>query len=145
MTRAKMNQVVASRSFPASSTELAWRILALVNLFRLLIPIVLGALFFLLSPHQVGQAHPALFSGVAITYFVFAVAAISSIRNNWPGLEVQAIVHVLMDIIAVALITYSSGSANIALAALLVLPVGACTLIVRQRLGLGLAALAVIA
>src|SRR5262245_8407933 len=128
-----MKQISASATVTAGSTELAWRILGLVNVFRLLIPLVLGSLFVLLTPRQVGQAHPSLFSGVAVAYFLFAVAAISSIRTRWPGIEVQALVQVVIDIFAVSLIAYSSGSANAALAALLVLPVGACSLVVRQR------------
>src|SRR5712672_3138927 len=140
-----MKPFSASSPVTASSTELAWRILNLVNLFRLLVPLVLGSVFVLLNPRQVGQAHSAMFAGVAVAYFLFAVVAISSIRTRWPGLEVQALAQVLIDILAVTLIAYSSGSANAALAALLVLPIGASSLIVRQRLGLGLAAIAVIA
>ncbi len=128
----------------ASSTELAWRILSLVNLFRLLVPVVLGSLFMLMSPSAVGQAHPDFFSGAAVAYFLFAVGAISSIRGRWPSLEIQALTHVSVDIVAIALITYSSGTTSVGLAALLVLPVGACTLVVQRRLGLALAAIAAI-
>lgn len=140
-----MKQRNDSSTLPASSTELTWRILSLVNLFRLLIPVVLGSLFLLTKPSAVGQMHPALFTGVSVAYFLFAIAAFSSIRNTWPSLQIQALTHVLVDITAVTLMMYSSSNANVGLAALLILPVGACALVVRQRLGLGLAAVAVIA
>src|SRR5689334_21759368 len=131
------NNLSDSPGLPASSAELTWRILSLVNLFRLLIPVVLGSLFIFVKPSTVGQTHPALFSVVSVTYFLFAIAAISSIRNAWPSQQIQAFVHVLVDIDAVSLIMYSSDNVNVGLAALLILPVGACALVVPQRLGLG--------
>jgi two-component system sensor histidine kinase PilS (NtrC family) len=140
-----MKQPVTPFAISTSSAELAWRILSLVNLFRLLVPAVLGSLFVLTNPSAIGQAHPSLFVGVTVAYFLFGVAAISSIRNTWPGLQVQALTQVLADVVAITLITYASGTTSVGLAALLVLPVGACTLVVRQRLGLGLAAVAAIA
>ncbi len=140
----KMKQPNDTPELSASSTELTWRILSWVNLFRLLVPVVLGSLFFFIKPSTVGQTHPALFSGVSVAYFLFAVAAISSIRNGWPSLQIQAFTHVLIDIIAISLIMYASNHANVGLAALLILPVGACALVVQQRLGFGLAAIAVI-
>jgi two-component system sensor histidine kinase PilS (NtrC family) len=140
-----MNPPIDNRSLSASSTELAWRILGLVNLFRLLVPVVLGTLFFLATPKPVGQAHGALFAGVLVSYLLFAIGTFSSIRRQWPGLETQAVAQVLIDIVAITLVEYASGSSNVAVAALLVLPIGACTLVVRERLAFGLAAVAVIA
>jgi two-component system, NtrC family, sensor histidine kinase PilS len=143
--RAKMKRRAVSAALSASSTELAWRILNLINLFRLLIPTVLGVLYAWISPPPVGQLHPALFAGVTTAYFLFALAAISSIQRRWPAIGVQALAQVGIDVVAITFIAFASGSANVGLAALLVLPIGACTLIVQQRLGLALAALAVIA
>jgi hypothetical protein len=127
-----------------SSTDLSWRILALVNVFRLLLPLVLGVLFVSMEPRPVGQQHPALFAGVAAGYFLFAVAAISSIRARWPTLVAQAVAQVLVDIVAVGLLIFSNGATGSGFAALLILPVGATALIVPTRLALGLAATAAI-
>lgn len=129
----------------ATSIALAWRILALVNLFRLLLPIILGGLVLLLDPAAIGQLHPRLFAGTIGGYFLFAIAAISSIRGRWPHLELQAVSQVTVDVIAVSLMIYCSGAAGSGLAALLVLPIGATGLIVRFRLSLLLAAIAAIA
>jgi len=128
-----------------SSTDLSWRILALLNLFRLLLPIVLGVLFTTLEPGPVGQLHPAIFAGVTAGYFLFAAAAISSIRARWPALTIQAVAQGTVDIIAIVVIIYSNGATGTGLAALLILPIGATALIVPTRLSLALAAAAAIA
>ncbi|HTE42360.1 MAG TPA: HAMP domain-containing sensor histidine kinase [Steroidobacteraceae bacterium] len=135
----------STSSTDLASVDLAWRILSLVNLFRLLVPLVLGALFALMSPRPVGQLSPALFAATAAAYFLFAVAAISSIRRTWPTLDIQAVVHVAVDILAIALMTFASSSAGNGFAALLVLPVGACALIVPPRIARLMAAIAAIA
>jgi len=128
-----------------SSTDLSWRILALLNLFRLLLALVLGVLFMSLTPRPVGQAHPAIFAGVVVGYFLFSAAAISSIRARWPALAIQAVAQGVIDILAITFIIYSNGATGTGLAALLVLPIGATALIVPMRLSLALAATAAIA
>ena len=128
-----------------NSTDLAWRILALLNVFRLLLPLVLGTLFVALDPRPIGQIHPALFAAVAAGYFLFALAAISSVRARWPQLELQAVAQVAVDIVAISTILYASGNIGGGFAALLILPVGATALIIPSRLGLFLAAIAALA
>src|SRR5690606_40892923 len=54
-------------------------------------------------------------------------------------------VNVCIDILAISLLTYTSGGMNSGLAALLVLPVGAASFIVRQELAYLFAATATLA
>lgn len=136
---------IATSSPELTSADLPWRILSLMNLFRLLVPLVLGALYAFVSPAPVGQLYPALFAGVATAYFLFAVAAISSIHKTWPSLQVQALAHVGVDIVAVTLMTFASESSGNSFAALLILPLGGCALIVQARLARFMAAIAAIA
>ncbi|MEQ1580066.1 MAG: ATP-binding protein [Steroidobacteraceae bacterium] len=126
----------------SAATDLAWRILALLNLFRLLVPIVLSGLFALVVPRPVGDVHPALFIGVLTAYFLFAVVCISSLRRRWPDASTQVLLHVVADLLAINLLTYSSGGLISGLAVLLILPVGAGSLIVAPRQALMFAALA---
>jgi two-component system sensor histidine kinase PilS (NtrC family) len=135
----------ATSSPELASIDLAWRILSLVNLFRLLVPIVLGSLFVLINPQAIGQLYPALFAGAAAAYFLFAIAAIYSIRNTWPAIEVQALAQVSVDILAITLMTFASSNTGNGFAALLVLPVGGCALILQPRLSRFMAAIAAIA
>ena len=126
----------------SAATDLAWRILALLNLFRLLVPIVLTGLFVLVLPRPVGQVYPALFVGVLTAYFLFAILCISSLRRRWPDASTQVLLHVIADLLAINLLTYASGGLISGLAVLLILPVGAGSLIVVPRQALMFAALA---
>lgn len=139
----KLPQAVTAPT--SSSTDLAWRVLSLVNLFRLLAPLLLAVLFITLKPRLVGQAHPEMFLGGLITYFLFALAAITALRRRWPAIDIYTTVTLTFDVIIIALLTYASGGMNSGLAALLVAPVGAAAFVVRQRLGLLFAALAALA
>jgi len=125
-----------------ATTDLSWRILALLNLFRLLVPVVLAGLFALITPRPVGVVYPALFVGVLTAYFLFAVVTISSIRRRWPDAGTQVVLHVATDLIAISLLTYASGGLISGLAVLLILPVGVGSLIVPPRQALMFAALA---
>ena len=124
---------------------LAWRVLALVNLFRLLVPMLFAILYGTIGSTSVGQEHPLLFAAVALFYFLFAVVCIASIRRRWLGIQTQAVASVCVDVVAIALLTYASGGMNSGLAALLVLPVGALGLVVGQRWAMLFAALGTVA
>jgi two-component system sensor histidine kinase PilS (NtrC family) len=140
-----MSAAVPMEAPPGSATkELPWRVLTLVNLFRLLVPLLLMMLYLTIAPPAVGQSHSALFISTATAYFLFAAGSISSLKRRWPAADVQTIINVCVDVTAVALLTYSSGGMSSGLASLLVLPIGAASLIVRQRLALSFAAAAAI-
>jgi two-component system, NtrC family, sensor histidine kinase PilS len=136
--------VPATPTRGSSFTELAWRVLTLVNLFRLLVPLLLMVLYLTVPGAPVGHIHPALFVATTTGYFLFAAGSISSLKRRWPSADVQTIINVCIDVIAVALLTYASGGMGSGLAALLVLPIGAASLVVRQRLALMFAAVAAI-
>ena len=65
-----------------ASVDLAWRVLALANLFRLLAPLLLGVLFLTISPSPVGHVRPPLFIGAAAGHFLYAVGSIFSIMRS---------------------------------------------------------------
>lgn len=135
----------ASHTPPSSSTDLAWRVLSFVNLFRMLAPLLLAVLFITLTPRLVGQVHPGMFLSGLVAYFLVALGVIPSLRNRWPAIEILTTVTLIIDVVIIALLTYSSGGMNSGLAALLVAPVGAAAFVVKQRLGLLFAALAALA
>ncbi len=120
--------------------QLGWRILLLLNFYRLLMSLVLGLLFFALAPAPVGQQNPAMFVAGLSTYAVFAIAVFSSLKSHWPGLHIQAIVHVLVDLIIISLLTFASGGMASGLPSLMVLPLTAVSLILSRRFALLLAA-----
>jgi len=136
-----LEQAVAT----SPTANLAWRVVTLVNVFRLLVPLLLAVLFGTVAPSPVGYAQPALFIGALLAYFLFALGMIPAIKSRWPHIAIQTTISVGVDILVITLLTYSSGGMNSGLAALLVLPVGAASFVVRQRLALSFAALAALA
>lgn len=138
-------KVLADPLAPAPPADIGWRVLALINLFRLLAPLLLALIFATLDPAPVGTTFPALFIGTATAYFVYAVLSIASVKQRWPDISVQAVVSMCIDIVAIAILTYASGGMASGLAVLMVLPIGAASFIVRPQLALLLASLAAIA
>ena len=82
--------------------ELAWRVLGLLNLYRLSIPSVLVVLMALSSrPQPLGAASPALYSFTLIGWFVTGVICIGLLKTRWPTLQKQAYIHITFDVVAV--------------------------------------------
>lgn len=129
----------------ADAASLAWRVLALVNLFRLLVAVLLSLMFIAVTPTRVGQAYPALFVGATSAYFAYAVLSIVSVKRRWPDVRLQTPVGLCIDVLTITLLTYASGGMTSGLASLLVLPIGAMSFVVRQRLALMFAAIATLA
>jgi two-component system sensor histidine kinase PilS (NtrC family) len=140
-----MPHLLEESSASFASANLAWRVVTLVNLFRLLVPILLAILFGAVSPSPVGQHAPALFAGTLLAYFVFALGMIASIKKRWPYIALQTAISVSVDILVMTLLTYASGGMSSGLAAMLVLPIGAASFIVRLRLALMFAAVGTLA
>lgn len=116
-----------------AQAEMAWRVLGLLNLFRLLVPLVLVSLHYLLPEStSVGWADPDLFQKIAAAYFVAGIAMIFALKQRWPSLEWQAWVHIALDVLAISLLLYTSGGVASGLGMLLVIPVAAVSLITRR-------------
>jgi len=127
------------------SSPLAWRVLTLVNLFRLLVAVLLTVMFLTITPRRVGQAYPDLFVGTISAYFAYALLSIATVKRRWPEVSIQTIAGLCIDVFAIAALTYASGGTTSGLASLLVLPIGALSFLVRQRLALMFAAIATLA
>jgi two-component system sensor histidine kinase PilS (NtrC family) len=122
---------------PQDTDDLAWRVISLLNIFRLLVPMVLILLLFFNAPDRsVGATLPGLFLGIAVAYFAFALVCIQPIQRRWPGAEWMALFPLAVDGIAITLLIHASGGIGSGLATLLFLPVGATAAIVRPRLAL---------
>jgi two-component system, NtrC family, sensor histidine kinase PilS len=135
----------APDSFAQSAAGSPWRILVLLNLFRALVPLVLASIYFAVHPTPIGVSYPALFGSALVAYGLFSIGCFFSIKRRWPEAGLQILMQVLVDSIAIALLTYASGGASSGLATLLILPVTAAGLILRPRLAMLLAACGTIA
>ena len=130
----------------AGSADLPWRVIGLLNVFRLLVPMVLILVFFFNAPDRsVGTVHPGLFLGICVAYFTFGLVCIQPIQNRWPSAHWMALFPLTVDAVAMTLLIHASGGVSSGLATLLFLPVGATAAIVQPRLALLATALIAIA
>jgi two-component system, NtrC family, sensor histidine kinase PilS len=131
---------------PPAPTDLAWRVIGLVNLYRLLIPPALYALYvYFGSSTPIGSGHVLLFLWTCIVYFAAGIAIVVGGRRLLPNLRATTFVHAMVDAIAISLILFSSGGVASGLGILFVVPVGAMALLADNRDAFLLAALATLA
>jgi two-component system sensor histidine kinase PilS (NtrC family) len=136
---------VNAASAPSAPSDLAWRVIGLLNLYRLLVPIVLLAVQGLARPHwALLTVHPRLFLSACIAYLAAAVLLIIARRLEWSSLRFVALVNSGVDAAAIGLILYASGGVASGLGILLVLPVGAMAVLADHRDAFLIAAVAAI-
>ena len=137
----------ASPASPSSApSELAWRVVGLLNLYRLLVPIVLAAMQWSGATQWAATpAEPSIFLAACVAYFTAAVLLVVARRLNWTSLRIIALVNASVDAVAIALILYASGGVSSGLGILLVLPVGAMSVLADHRDAFLIAAMAAIA
>ncbi|HXW09925.1 MAG TPA: ATP-binding protein [Steroidobacteraceae bacterium] len=117
--------------------DLPWRVLSLLNVYRLLLPMLLLLVFFFDAPtRSVGSQQPGLLLATAVAYFTFALLCIRSIARRAPSPTWQAMVQLAVDAVAMAMFIHSSGGVASGLGTLLVLPAGATATIVERRYAL---------
>ena len=127
-------------------SDLVWRVIGLLNLYRLLVPLLLLSLRSFASP-SLGLANerPELFVGACIAYFTAAVLLIIARRLRWTSLRIVALVNASVDAIAVGFLLYAAGGVASGLGILLVLPVFALAVLAGRRDAFLIAAVAALA
>jgi two-component system, NtrC family, sensor histidine kinase PilS len=128
---------------PAPGSDLAWRVFGLANLYRLLLPPVLIALQLLTRPTPtVGASDPPLFTVICAVYWVLGGVMAFGRKGRWHSRHALVFVNMLLDTAAISALLYCSGGVASGLGILLVIPVGALSLLAEGRASLGVAALA---
>lgn len=131
---------------PAAPSDLARRVVGLLNLYRLLVPPTLLAINELTQPQStVGSAHPTLFLSTCALYFLFGIGLVLAQRFSWPNLRSVALTHGLVDVLTLSLLLFTSGGVASGQGILLVLPVGATALLAEKRDAFLIAAAAALA
>ncbi len=129
----------------ALAPEFAWRVLRLVNIFRTLVSVFLLAMFLVSNdPRIIGAVHPDLFFATALAYFVFGAMNDFAVTQRWPTLAAQSLAQVVVDIVAIMILTHASGGLESGLGNLLIVSVGAISLIWSRRRAVLFGALAAI-
>src|SRR5579872_3455200 len=119
---------------PSAPSDLAWRVIGLLNLYRLLVPLLLLAMQVVAGAQwALLPTHPRLFQSACVAYLTAAVLLIMARRLEWSSLRIVALVNAGVDSTAIALILYSSGGVTSGLGILLVLPVAATAVLMHYR------------
>jgi two-component system, NtrC family, sensor histidine kinase PilS len=142
----RCTEMPASLAAPAvTPSDLAWRVIGLLNLYRLLVPLALLAMQGLAGPSwSLVTAHPRLFVGACLTYFTAALLLIIARRLEWSSLRIVALVNASVDAPAIAFILYAAGGVASGLGVLLLLPVFALAILADRRDAFLIAAVAAI-
>jgi two-component system sensor histidine kinase PilS (NtrC family) len=127
-------------------TDLTWRVLGTLNIFRLILGAVLLGLFFAGGdPRFFGERYPALFSATGAGYLVFAIISGLAIRHRWVTAGPQILTQVTVDIAAIVILMHASGGISSGLGGLLVVFVGAGSMILPLQVPAFFAAMATLA
>jgi len=127
-------------------SDLTWRVLGTLNIFRIVLALIVIALFFAGGePRLIGDRYPALFAATAAGYLVFAVVTGFAIRRRWVTAEPQILTQIPIDIAAIVILMHASGGISSGIGGLLVVFVGAGSLILPFRFPAFFAAVATIA
>ena len=140
MSRDALNQK------PIDEPDLVWRVLVTLNAFRVLISLTLLALFFVgTDPLFFGDSDPVLFAATASGYLVFAALSGIALRQRWVPLTAHGVTQLLVDVVAIVTLMHSSGGIASGLGGLLIVFVGAGSLVLPVRFPAILAATATFA
>jgi two-component system, NtrC family, sensor histidine kinase PilS len=123
-------------ALPSSSapSDLAWRVIGLLNLYRMLVPVVLLSMQWLAGSQWAPVAmRPALFMSACVAYFTAGLLLVIARRLEWASLRIVALVNASVDSASIALILYAGGGISSGLGILLVLPVAALAVLADHR------------
>ncbi|MGE0029501.1 MAG: nitrogen regulation protein NR(II) [Steroidobacteraceae bacterium] len=123
--------------------ELAWRVLGLLNLYRLGVPTVLVVLSLLAArPQSLGAALPTQYYITLAAWFATGVICIGMLKTRLPTLQAQAYIHVAFDVVAVTALLLTSAGAASGAGLLLIMPIAAVSLLLPSRTATTIAAIA---
>jgi two-component system sensor histidine kinase PilS (NtrC family) len=124
---------------------LDWRVLGILNLYRVLVPLVLLSLYSLGGSRGFPVESPHLFVGVAVFYFCFGCFSVILVRKRLASAHIQTVGQATIDIASLILILHACGGISSGLGLLLLVPVGSLAFLLPPRSALFLAAVAAIA
>lgn len=124
---------------------LNWRVLGILNLYRILVPLVLLGLYSLGGSRGIPVESPRLFFGVAIFYLCFGLFSVVLVRRRLLTAHVQTVSQATIDITCLILLLHACGGVSSGLGLLLFVPVGSLAFLLPPRSALFLAAVTAIA
>jgi two-component system sensor histidine kinase PilS (NtrC family) len=128
-----------------SKLALNWRVLGILNLYRVLVPLVLVSLYSLGGGRGLAVDSPRLFFTAAIFYLCFGLFSVFMVRRRLGSAYLQTILQATLDIVVLMLLLHACGGVASGLGLLLLVPVGSLAFLLPPRSALFLAAVTIIA
>jgi two-component system sensor histidine kinase PilS (NtrC family) len=131
----------SKRTLPPS--DLAWRVVGLVNLYRVLVAAGLLVLAqFAEMRTSFGVRHAGEFTPICVAWLAAGFMLVLIRRRYWPNTQLLSLAHVLIDSAGIGAILWATGGVASGLGILLILPVGAMAVLATNLHAIFLAALA---
>lgn len=127
-----------------ADSELRWRILRLLNLFRTIWAGLFTVMFYQDASTLFGSAHPLAYEITAFSYFLIGILSSFTIQARRPPLPVQIYLQLFIDLAAVIVLTHASGGQLSGLASILFVVVAAGSILMPGRIAVLYAAIATI-
>src|ERR1700722_901967 len=128
-----------------SKPALNWRVLGLLNLYRVLAPLTLLGLFFLGGARGLSPNSPALFFAASIAYLCFGLGNVILVRRRLANVKLQTLLQAVVDITALMLLVHACGGGGGGLGIFFLVPVGSLAFLLPPRSALFLAAVTALA
>jgi two-component system sensor histidine kinase PilS (NtrC family) len=130
----------------ANEAQFAWRILILMNLFRLVLSVLLFAGYSLVrDPWVVGESDPDLALAALLTMLTFSGTQLFLLHRRALSVTAQTYLQFGADLIAITLLLHASGGISSGIGGLLIIAVGGPALLVPADRAFLLAALTTLA
>jgi two-component system, NtrC family, sensor histidine kinase PilS len=142
-----MSMATLNRESSANSPKIGlnWRVLGILNLYRVLVPLVLLGLHSLGGSRGLPVESPGLFFAVAVFYFCFGLLSVVLVRRRLLSAHIQTVFQATVDIACLMLLLHACGGISSGLGPLLFVPVGGLAFLLPPRGALFLAAVTAIA
>jgi two-component system sensor histidine kinase PilS (NtrC family) len=124
---------------------MVWRVLAVLNLYRVLVPLVLLGLYSLGGARGLAVYSSQVFFGATVFYFCFGLVSVVFVRQRLASANVQTNLQASVDMFVLVLLLHTCGGVASGLGVLFLVPVGALAFLLPPRSALFLAAIAAIA
>ena len=128
-----------------SKPALNWRVLGLLNLYRVLAPLTLLGLFYLGGARGIVVSSRQLFFAASIAYLCFGLGNVIVVRRRLANVTLQTLLQAAVDITALMLLMHACGGVSSGLGILFLVPVGSLALLLPPRSALFLAAVTALA
>jgi two-component system sensor histidine kinase PilS (NtrC family) len=136
-----------SQSTPRPATgvvaaDFPWRVLILLNLFRLSVGTALLAVFYLVqAPRTVGGSDSDLAWQALLGWLGMGCVSLVLLQRRWPSILWQTYLQFGADLVAITLLVHASGGISSGLGGVLIVSVGTLALLLPSERALALAAI----